>query len=216
MNGRIQWVQRFLGWLRHQITLGSTATLLLTIFNVVTHGPRHLLLHMGLHALRMPLLRVMVYLLVGPVALMLAGAFGLIWLTYQPTTRADLVPVDGTVVERGHDDQDRFAMVLAEYENTFIPHAEIDTFDAKRFAREVQPGERVYLLVRKSQQHQLNNGDLLVVFEIRSNDVTYVGLGPALAAEHHDRTVVVPWTAGIFGMISAMCAGLYMWDSRRQ
>lgn len=216
MNYDLNRWQRFFAWLRRTWTFGGAATVLLTFFNVAVHGPRHLLLHVALHILRVPFLRVMLYMVVGPVSLMLAGAFALIWLTYRPTTPADLRPVSGIVAEYGHDEMDRFVIVLQEYRNTFILHAEIDTFDAAQFMHEVTPGEQIHFMMRNEDQHnKLNNGEMLVVFEIRSDTVTYVAFGPSLAAEHHDRTVVVPWTAAIFGAISAACAGLFRWDSRR-
>lgn len=215
MNYDKNWLQRFLAYLRRAWTFSGTATLLLTIFNVVVHGPRHLLLHVALHILRVPFLRVMMYMLVGPVSLMLAGAFALIWLTYRPTTPADLRSVSGIVAQYGRDDLDRFVIALEEYNNMFIPHAEIDTFDAQQFMRDVQPGDVVHFRMRNNDHQRLNNGELLVVFEIRSDTTTYIAFGPSLAAEHHDRTVTVPWTAAIFGAISAACAGLFMWDSRR-
>lgn len=217
MNYDKNWLQRFLACLRRAWTFGGTATVLLTMGNVVVHGPRHLLLHLGLHILRVPLGRAMVYMVVGPVSLMLAGAFALIWLTYRPTTPADLRPVSGIVAEYGHDEMDRFVIVLQEYRNTFILHAEIDTFDAAQFMHEVTPGEQIHFMMRSEDQHnKLNNGEMLVVFEIRSDTVTYVAFGPSLAAEHHDRTVTLPWTAALFGAISAACAGLFMWESRRK
>lgn len=209
------WLQRLFAWVRQRLTFSASATVLLTIFNVVVHGPRHLLLHLGLFVARSPVLRGCVVVLVGPLALLLAGMFGWIWLTYQPTTRADLVSVDGTVAHYGYDDQDRFLIGLKEYDNTFVTHAEIKTFDTKHFMREVQLGDAVHFLTRKTEQSKLNNGELLVVYEIRSNNVTYVGLGPALAAEHHDRTVVLPWTAAIFGTIGVLCVSIFWWDSRR-
>jgi len=118
MNYDMNWLQRCVAWLRRSWTWGGAATLLLTIFNVVVHGPRTL-------------------------------------------------------------------------------------------------GEPLHFLIRKNQQNELNNGDLLVVFEIRSDHTTFVGWGAAVAAEHRDRIVVVPWTVAIFGAISAGCAGLFMWDVRR-
>jgi hypothetical protein len=146
---------------------------------------------------------------------MLAGAFAWIWLTYRPTTLAALVPISGTVAEYGHDDLDRLVIVLQEYRNSFVAHAEVETFDAQQFTREVQPGDGIHFMIHKDRQNDINDGELLAVFEIRSDRTTFVGWGAAVAAEHHDRTVVLPWTATIFGAISAACFGIYLWESWR-
>jgi hypothetical protein len=70
-------------------------------------------------------------------------------------------------------------------------------------------------MIHKDWQNDMNNGELLAVFEIRSDHTTFVGWGAAVAAEHHDRTVVLPWTATILGTISAACFSIFLWDSRR-
>lgn len=183
--------QRLFAYLRRVWAWGGAATVVLTIFNVAVHGPRHLLLHLGLHALRVPGVPGCLSLFVGPLALMFTLAFSLIWITYRPTTPADLVPVSGTVAEYGRDDEDRFVIVLNEYDNVFLPHAEIPSFDTKHFAREITPGDRVHFLLHHDRQAELNNGDLLTVFAIRSDRTTFVDQAAALAAEHHDRSVVV-------------------------
>jgi hypothetical protein len=107
----------------------------------------------GLHALRMPPLGVMLYMLVGPVSMMLAGAFAFIWLTYRPSTLADMLPISGTVAEYGYNDLDRFLIVLEEY-NSFIAHAEIETFDAQQFTREVQPGDQISFMIHNDRQNE--------------------------------------------------------------
>ena len=215
MNYNKNWLQRFVALFHRSWVFSGTATLLLTLFNVAVHGPRDVLLHLGLHALRVPFLRLVVYAVVGPVSLMLAGAFALIWIPYRPSTLADMVPISSTVAEYGHDDFGRFVIVLQEYRNSFVAHAEIETFDAQLFTREVQPGDRIHFMIHKDRQNHMNDGELLAVFEIRSDHTTFVGWDAAVAAEHHDCTVVLPWTAKMLGTISAACVGIYTWDSRR-
>ena len=217
MNYDLNRFQRFLARLRCLWTLSGAATVLLTLFNVAVHGPRHLLLHLGLHAwLRVPPLRWFVYFIVGPISLIMVIAFGWGWLTYRLTTPADMMPVSGTLVEYGYDDMDRFVIVLDEYWNGFIVHATATTlFDAERFMRDVQPGEPVHLLLHRDRQHDLNVRDVVAAYEIRSHDTTFVGLDPVLAAEHYDHTVSLPRLLGILSALSAACWGLLGWEMQR-
>jgi hypothetical protein len=211
------WLRRLASTLRHALSPSLLATVALTCFNVLVHGPRHLLLHLGAHAwLRLLPLRVMVYLLMLPLTLLLVVMFGYIWLTYQPVDVAQMTAVSGMVVSYGRDDLHRLVIVLDEYRNGFIPHAAAAArFDAARFSRDVRPGDRLHLLIHTERRTDLNTHTLIAAYEIRSDKTTFLSFAAATAAEQHDRIMVLPRLMGLLSVVSMTCTGLLGWEAWR-
>ena len=146
-----------------------------------------------------------------------AGFILLLIFTIPPITSASLVNVRGPVDKYTKTSRGTLLIWLRGDQRVFqIAPGDMDFFDEATFTQEVRSGQMLSLAILKRFQTE-STARPLVVFEVRSDNATYLPLQPTLNARQWGRKVLFPIIVAVALSIAVLTfvLGLIQQQNRR-